>query len=251
MDPSMPVLTQCPFQKLASDLLTETSAQAISLCLNAIIMGLGKDQELGTGGQGPVKFLRVGGLPAVIRHLRGTATSGATRDAWASEISDAAGSVLGFLLCQNPLAMAEIMATTGIVPQLIDALCDAPVPNSRAMAAATLRILALAQPAQCRAMADAGVIKLIVALYTEVGEHTAMLEPTTDLGAVLMCSEPVAARDVKQAICGKKNAQNYAALVLLQVSHLSSHAFHYLWNPIACRQRPLPSSSTLSRSTYY
>lgn len=224
-------------EELAKELLMETSPETILQNLQAIKVSFCRPLDLATAGRGPLKFLRAGGLPAVVRHLRGTATSGAANDpdASPSAISNAAAEVMSELLSDRACKMgactlAEVKAATGVVPPLIDALRDAASNKARAMAAHTLGILAKAQPPDSRAMAEAGVIGLVLDFYAKIGdlserENLGNLAPATDLACWLVCSQAVAARDLREAICGADTFQTYAALALLQVCRFSSYVF--------------------------
>jgi hypothetical protein len=168
-------------------------------------------------------FVRNGGLPTLIRHLKGVATSdGASNaDVTPAMISAYAGETLHMILNSNN-RKAELVSPPGIIPPLIDALRDAPHVLARTAAAQALLLLVLTQPAGHRAMVDAGVMGAVAAYFIR-GKNSPMAVdkagPTWDLAQLLLCSQPAAVRDLRLLICGPDTEQAFTALLILHVRH--------------------------------
>ncbi len=171
---------------------------------------------------GPAVFLRGGGALAVIRLLRGTATLDASADTGISfAISSQAAQVLSELLLVAPSLMAELVETAHLIPPLLDALRDAPDDMGRAAAARTLLELADARPESCRAMAEAGGVRAVVAAYVgtqPVAWELGFAEAGLELGRRLVQSERAAARDLISTIRAPETIPAFAALLFLQVT---------------------------------
>ncbi len=208
------------FVKLANQLRTETSAETIVenlWQLNKALQDEIKDEGL-------LLFVRAGGLPDVIRLLRGPAPSdsGATADGMPLAVSQQAEKVLAALLCSDS-GMAEVGSAKDIIPALVDALGDAPDYSARAMAAHALMVIAQAQPTGRKAIAEAGVMSLLVDLLTfweDLGRHAEKVEPARALAQTLLYQERAAMRDLQLVICGPEAERAFTALLLLQVLRL-------------------------------
>jgi hypothetical protein len=227
-------------QILAEDLRTGTSAKIILERLEALSKALNDEM---TAAQTALAFLDPGGLSGVIRHLRGTPMSSATSDADSlpSAISGKAGEVL-YLLLTRDAALTELTVATGVIPPLITALRDAPHRVARTAAINMLLLLAHAQQAHCRGMADAGVVGIVLAYLVEVKDPAwakAEKGPAWDLASLLMRSGTVAMRDIKQAMRGSHADQAFMALVVLQVCpHGAGQSVTLPTNVHACKKGP-------------
>ncbi len=150
-------------QKLAEDVRTETSLDAIVGSLKALCRRL--DDEARADHVALV-FMRAGGLPALIRHLGGFATSADPETtAWVrNEAAEALRAVMG--TPGEMEIMAELRTATGVIAPLVDVLrgppdIDSPhVIVSCSVACDTLLGFAVADRVHREAMADGGVIRL-------------------------------------------------------------------------------------------
>lgn len=242
------------FQKLAEDLRTETSAKAIVSRLDALITGirgpLNADNPL-TADKRAASFLQAGGLPALIPLLRGIATSGATSASGATshDTSDKAAQALLALLSINSATRTELSTATNAVPPLIDAFRAAPTPEARSAAAAMLHMLAVAHPEECGAMAEAGVVELVIAFYIDVGNMSPDVWdafvaqdffPPGTLVRSLVCSGPRAANDLGRVISGPQALSAFTALIVLQVRNPCSRIAAPSDNIPACLEAGKP-----------
>jgi hypothetical protein len=242
------VSKEAAVQRLVEELRTQTSPKAILSCLDMLNNGL---TDKRTGEKVFLTFMRAGGPPILIRHM-GKPTTSTLADAMRARIPIEAARAFGALLLtsSNDL-MAELQVATGVVTPLVDVLRDAPMP-SRLAAASGLSAIAEVQPAHRKAMAEAGVLGLLLTLTIDVGYK----QPAEDLALVLArlaCmlieSGPVAARDIKGAIRAPDTVRCFAALVLLQVCGWRVCCLMLLCNSegIACSpslHRPLFASVT-------
>jgi hypothetical protein len=141
----------------------------------------------------------------------------------ASDISDVAGRALsGFVLCESTRVHEEFGAVTGVVAPLIDAFRNRTLALPvRCVAAHALWLIAAVQPQEAMAMAEAGVMQLVVAYYIDLGDVSLaaanMFWPALGLARVLVKSQAVAACQLEEAIRAPEAAQAFAALVVLQV----------------------------------
>jgi hypothetical protein len=261
------------FQKLAEDLRTETSAQAILNHLEAVVAGI---EEPLWAEKRAHAFLQAGGLATLIRHFRGTATSDAipgglpgqappegdcqvachlsrnstpdvtsqssatsnatshaTPDAMRRAITDTAGKALAALLNVNDATRAVVGNATDSIPPLIDALRAAPTLKARSFASHLLHTVADAYPEECMAMAEAGVVGLVLALYHDIWSSSwdkwnlsyarNLSDAPAFLVHVLVGSGTGAADDLRRAICSRQTVDAYIALQLVQVCHSLSY----------------------------
>ncbi len=216
------------FQMLADNLATEALPEVYLERLKLLVAGL-HDPWLGE--HRALTFLQAGGLPVIIRHLRGSAAAGAVIhvNALSCSISSNAATALTTLLNRDTATLAELSVATDMMPPLIDALSIAPDWTARSAAAHALLQIAKAHPAQQKAMADAGLFELVTAFYTRLGASlfvgaslmhiVNMLDPAAALVRVLLSSGTTAVRDLRRAICGPDVHEAFAALVILQVCH--------------------------------
>jgi hypothetical protein len=207
-------------QRLAEDLRTKTSLRGIVKCLNELCDGLG-DQA--TGEKVAAAFLRAGGLPALIPHLGVTTTSTRPQDVCKPFLIplDAAYAIAR-LVCPEKSALGEVWAATGVITPLIEVLRDGPNMLSRGVALNSLLALADARPEQCKAMAKAGVMGIVL----ELSLHDNQLPPDSGCGLggslpglarALVESELGAARELERAIRAPETVQCFGALLLLLV----------------------------------
>ncbi len=209
-------------KRLAKDLRTKTSARAILKRLEALTKAL-EDQQMAD--KVALAFMRAGGLPTLIRHLKGSAPSAPTSDPRLALLrpSEAGLTLLALLRCQNAM-MAELQAVTGVITPLIEVLSDR-VSLNRCVALSTLLVLAMAQPGHLKAMAEEGLMRLLLEFYIELGDLPPTLKEimqsivlTAKLAQRLLESGPVAARELEQTIRSAQTVQTFGALVLLQVT---------------------------------
>jgi hypothetical protein len=116
--------------------------------------------------------------------------------------------------------MAGTGTTTSSIMALIRALRDAPSMAERCAATRKLLTTADAQPAKRKAMAEAGLMGLLLLLYVDIQGHPEAAQfgmLAGNLARTLLDSGTVAARDLERAIRAPEPAQTFAALVLLQV----------------------------------
>jgi hypothetical protein len=208
-------------ETLAEELRTETTALAILHHLAGLVAELDDAQ---TGPQWAHLFLRAGGLPAVIRHLRGTPAGGATPNLTplSCHISHKAGEALLSLLHHRDAAHAELRNITNILPPLLDAMRHAPALYARSAATRVLLALAEAQPKECWAMAAGGVVALVLSLYEVAWElprdlASDVATPGADLVCTLVRSGTDAVKELREAILSETAVHSFVALLLLQV----------------------------------
>jgi hypothetical protein len=167
-----------------------------------------------------VVFLQAGGLPGVVRQLSGFAESSCTADPLVTMSDTVATALSAIFRCTGAIEEAGIL--TGIVAPLIDAFHARPLSVRRA-AAHALCVVAVVQPEQAKAMAEAGVLQLVLAYYSEcvdVGYASKTLMPAVFLAQRLVQSQRDAARQLEEAIRAPQIDQAFAALVVLQVCNL-------------------------------
>jgi hypothetical protein len=209
------------FQSLAEDLRTETLAEVILDRLKALDVAL-DDKVMASSG--PLAFIRAGGLPTLIRLLKGASTSDGTQDAESTldAVSGHAGVLLKRIL-QDIVKKGELKFPGELLPPLIEALGDAPSLVARLAAAQVLMLLAHTKPAQRRAMAEAGVMGAVLAFFASVGDPACGEEkagPTWTLARIVVSQESAAVRDLRLVICGPQTESAFLAIVILQVCRL-------------------------------
>jgi hypothetical protein len=214
-------------QRLVQELQTQTSAKIILKGLNALSKGLSDGRR---GQNVALWLLRTGGLAPLIRHLRGSPMSAPTADSdiTPSAVSKGASTALLALLGPDPAVMEELQAATDVIEPLIDALRDAPLVLSRKTAFSVLGLIAIGQPAQRRAMGEAGVVGLLVTLYSDSGDvldSRAFATMAAEMVFTLLESGVAAAHDLTQAILAREPARTFAAIVLLSVRHSCLYCF--------------------------
>jgi hypothetical protein len=207
------------FLTVAKELRMETTAGTILNHLKELHTAL-KDER--TADNRLRLFLREGGLPTVIGLLRGRATTDSTPDADSlpSAISEQAGDVLTALLGSKS-GPTELAVAKGVVPLLLDAVRDAPTSPARLSAAHGLLVVADARPTMRRAMAEGGVIGVLLRLLIDCGECDAitleMVGPSWELAQDMLRWERIAMQDLREAICGPEVDMAFSALAVLQV----------------------------------
>jgi hypothetical protein len=228
MQPGRRVLVN-PFyvEGLAEGLRIETSPAKVLKNLHAVTAVLAEPQ---TGGDAARMFAQAGGLPPLIRHLAGTATSPATSSATSSPNSDA--EITPFTISEaarealeaihlHPVAKTPgFISAVGDFTPLLDALRDAPSVHARSTAAAVLFHLARTQPMRGKAMADAGVLRLALAAYVEFCRGSLGAEKPAapvNLARLLVWGESVAARELAGLIRAPQAEQAFHALVFFDV----------------------------------
>jgi hypothetical protein len=227
-------LTSAPaVQRLTEELQTQASPKIILQGLKALSKGLSDEQ---TGCNVALWFLRAGGLPTLIRHLRACPSPGTTTESGVtpSALSGAAASALVELLPARDALTAELEAATDVTMPLIDALRDAPTVQSRTLAFNVLVVVAMCQPGQCRAIGEAGVVGLLATLYLESGDLLSDSGEFATLASnmvhMLLESGVAAATDLRQAILAPETDRVFTALNLLLVRQ-----------PCFCGFRPVAS----------
>jgi hypothetical protein len=148
-------------------------------------------------------------------------------------ITDMAGKALSALIHMNDATMAEFGNAPNILLPLIDALRAAPALAARSYATHMLHMRANAHPEECVAMAEAGVVGLVLALYQDIwssppdGWNLPFAKDLAGTAAtlvhVLLESGTGAADDLRQAICSPQTVDAYMALLLVQVCCPWSH----------------------------
>jgi hypothetical protein len=243
--PDPPVSNEDAFSALARDLGTARSPEEILEHLSALYGAL---CDPATGADRANRFLLADGLPAVIRHLMGAATSeGKIKpEDLSSAIPDAAAGALTELFRHMDAPMVGRITTAADILALIDALRSAPTLISRSAATDALLKLAEAQPTHHKLMADAGVFDLVSALYDIIGAQPRMnwedplIRDTLDVGAalvrVLVRSKTAAVAQLRRSISASKADVVFNALVILQVSLL-------LFTPCCLLAKMKPCSS--------
>lgn len=180
--PETPAREKDALQRMVEDLRTETSERAILEKLKALMARLyASDEPV----QNFLQALQAGGLPTLIRHLRGTATSGAAPDQGSTsrdivelaaeggapdqastscDIAELAAEALGVLHLIR--SQFRLDPTTSDIPPLLDALLrGSPSFLARCVAANELLTFTKAQPTECRAIMEGGGIGLLLRLY--------------------------------------------------------------------------------------
>jgi hypothetical protein len=206
--------------KLAEDLRTEASSKSVLKSIKLLFKCLNCPYR---GDAVAARFLRADGLPALIRHIQGTATQSPTgcQDAIQSAVSEKATAALRALLRTSEAVRDQLGDMPGIMKPLIDTLCDASL-EGRCAAAEALVALLVAERAHSAAMADAGVIGLTLSLYIDLlesPEGPILSKGPAMLVRGLVSSAKDAACDFEQAIRGPDSVQAFAALTILQVRH--------------------------------
>ncbi len=250
MDVESPALEKLAFQMLGGHLRTETSPAGILHYLEVLVAGICHPLR---GKKRARAFLRVGGLPALIPHIRGTAASRATSDtrpgdqATSGAIVGTAAEALAALCRLDDATRANISNTTSIILPLVDALRAAPTVGPRCMAAYLLQLLAAAQPKERQGMTEAGVVGLVLVLYNDVWslspdacdfvQAVILTNPAAVLVQELLCEGTQAANDLRRAICSPHIDQAFIALLLVQVRHFCSHTtvpwrYHGSWKSL-------------------
>jgi hypothetical protein len=232
------------FQSFAESFPKKTSAKAIKKCLTALIVRLGDPLTANPCAQ---MFMQAGGLPVLIRHLRGEVTMDARQDTSIrnNDISSTSGKALAALL--SHLTPEEFDAPINIMSPLISALRDAPAVAGRSAAAQALLLLVNARPEECRTLAEAGVVQIVLAYDVELSGlpdsiwTTAMAENWAEPASALVCAliqrRNAAAQELCLATQAKQVPLRFAALIFLQVCHSAyTHKAALLQrNQIACR----------------
>jgi hypothetical protein len=212
----MKYVSKAAVHKMVRDLQKQTSPMVICASLEMLTNSL-NDKAMGE--KVAIMFVRAGGLPSLIRHLGGAPTSTRTvymRTRTSNEATRAFGTLIG--LCNDAL-LAEMQLATGVIMPLVDALRDAPL-LSRTAAATGLMLIAHAQPTQRKAMAEAGVLGLLLTLSVDHGDdHLAenSASALSTFACMLLESGSFAAREVENALRGPETIRCFAALVLLHV----------------------------------
>jgi hypothetical protein len=186
-----------------------------------------------TGEQAALKVLREGSLPTLICYVRGPVTPARTRDPVIPWISAQATAALNALLRWENAILPDLQVATGVVMPLIDVLQNTPQERNRIVACSWLLLLAKVQPAQHKAMAEAGVMGLLLALCNDAGkfgaddQHIAKqaLNKVAGLARILVQSRTVAAHDLKAAIRAPEPAQSFGALLLLKACRFACSPF--------------------------
>jgi hypothetical protein len=209
-------------QTLANDPVKDTSGEAIG---TSVEVRNAATEDGPTGAERRV-LLNAGNLPAIVQLLCGDVGPEPTAEMpnMPSTIRQLAGNVLARLL-ETDVGVATLASGPDLVPHLTDALRDAPTEQGRCAAAHGLMILAHAKPAYRKAMAEAGVMGLLLALYIKLGADslsTPEVEHVLELAHTLVRSETRALRDLRRAIQVSDKIQAFAAMLILQVSHSCS-----------------------------
>lgn len=172
--------------------------------------------------EGARVFLRAGGLPTLIRHLRGAATSDSDQAVASPDVADWAAEALSAL--RNTRSKVRLGLSMSDIPPLVDALRDAPTLGSRCEAVDLLLVLAKAQPSECTAIVEAGVFGLVLTLHAMLSDYTGQARDVNDdlrqvvkLARQLLCSGAGAANELRLAMLAPHPADCFTALVLAQV----------------------------------
>jgi hypothetical protein len=207
-------------QRLAEGLRTKTSLEGIVKCLNELVAGL---TDHATGEKVAAAFLRAGGLPALIPHLGMSTASNSPQDVPDTLLIPLeAAAAIGLLVCPGKSALGGVWVATGVITPLIEVLREGPNMLSRGVAVGSLLALADARPEQCKVMAKAGVMGVLLALSL----HAKQLPPGSGSGLTgdvpgltrrLVESESVAARELEQAMHAPDTVQCFCAHLLLLV----------------------------------
>jgi hypothetical protein len=225
--PETLVSNEDAFSELARDLGTARSQEEILEHLNALYGAL---CDPATGADCAHRFLLADGLPAVIRHLTGTAASEGTikPEDLSYALADAAAKALTELIRHMDAPLVGRITTAADILALIGALRSAPTLVSRSAASDALLKLAEAQPTHHKLMADAGVFDLVLTLYDIIGAQPQMnwedplIRDTLDVGAalvrLLVRSKTAAVAQLRRSISASKADVVFNALVVLQVS---------------------------------
>jgi hypothetical protein len=212
-------------KSLARDLRTETTPTIILERLKALNSAL---DDPHTPDKDALVFLRAGGLPSLICHLTGTATSDALPNPCGTLCGRTAlaGEAVTKLLLSSAV-MAELSSATDVVQSLIDVLRNTPSLLARTLAAHALLLIANGQPAHRGPMAQAGIVSLVLDLYVAFNAQellpTGLMEAPLDLAQVLVCSETSAVEDLGRGIRASDTIPCFGALLILRVSILVLH----------------------------
>jgi hypothetical protein len=211
-------------QKLPQKLLKESLPETTLNHLEVLIDCLQDDQTHDTRA---LVFLEASGLGRLVRHLRGTAALHATPNTAIppSAISAEAAVALRLVLRPTMAVTRQLWGDTSVVPALIDALRDAPDMHARYAAVEALYIFSTSQ-CECRAMAEAGVFELLLALFRDVGEQAwveAMGARANPLASKLLKSGQIGARDLERVIFKPGVVEPFTTLYILQVLPSCSH----------------------------
>jgi hypothetical protein len=172
-----PTPVEMDLRTVAKDLRSEVSAKTSLERL--MVLNLALQDELSAESGLPL-FLKEGGLPPVIRLLRGPTTPDTTvfAESVSNAISLQAAKVLNALLSTTRGLTELLSGAKGFIPPLVDALRDASNKVARLAAAHALALLANVQPENRRAIAEAGVIGLLLAFIVDVGDLAASMKET-------------------------------------------------------------------------
>jgi hypothetical protein len=114
----------------------------------------------------------------------------------------------------------ELASTEGVVPLLVASLRDGAHVRGRMAAAHGMMWLAKDYPVKRKALAKAGVIRLLLAFFIEEEElarNMSIVTPAWQLAQELLKSEGAAMRDLQRAMCGSRPDLAFAALDVLEV----------------------------------
>jgi hypothetical protein len=152
---------------------------------------MASDTDL-AGNTWTLKILEAETMPTIICLLRANPASDApasTDSRRAARLGQAGDAGDRIVIGNTP--SAQVLNTAGIVPSMITALRDLPDFVGRFAAAHVLTMFAEARPADRRAMAEAGVIRLLLELYIKVGNEFWDIDKTGsgwNLARVLLCA---------------------------------------------------------------
>lgn len=201
------------FRFQAEKLRTATSVEKIQECLRDLKNALISERATDTGA---LVFVQAGGLHTLIPLLRGIITSDG-RSNYNMWISTHAADALDSLLCRT--VKAAVPATfTDVIPLLVQALQDAPNIAACSAAIHSLYLLVNAEPAHCRTMAEAGVLKALQGVF-DLGNSEA---GWVVLRALVHTKTVV--HELKQAIREPQADRAFFALIILQVHHSCSRS---------------------------
>jgi hypothetical protein len=213
---------------LAQALSVELCENLLSMRIEALKTALSDAQ---TADFVAMVFLGEHGLPAMIRHLRGSYTpdSSSIKNSASTALSFKAAETLGHLL-GNIVVISHVSFEKTLVPGLLAALRDAPHDFGRCVAATALVIHGAAEEEHRKAIAEAGGVGCLLAAYTGVGDsawESGGAESILELGRMLVGSGGVGTRDLIKAMRGPEPLLSFAAVSLLQVGHACSLKDHY------------------------
>jgi hypothetical protein len=214
------------FQSLAESFPKKTSAKTIRKCPTALIVRLRDPLKAKPCAQ---IFMQAGGLPILLRHLRGEVAAEASQGTTSRniDISTTSGQALTELL--SHITPEELSAPIDSTSPLIAAVRDAPAVAGRSSAAQALLLLVNARPEDCRRVAAAGIVQKVLEFDVELAAlpdsmwTTAMAEDWADPASAPVCAlvqrRTVAAQDLCLATQAQQVPLRFAALVFLQVCH--------------------------------